>query len=432
MRRPTASPERDIRNLYEANALTPAPATGALGDDADYDICVIGAGLTGLSAALTLAEAGSRVLVLEATRIGGGASGVSGGQIHRGQRRDQGWLEATLGKEKALRLWDFAENAREWLLETIAQHGIACEITTGLLHLAHRRDRFDGLVQDARHLATHYGQKGLEILSTADLRRFTSARGYVGGIFDPHGGQLDPLALTRGFALAATAAGARIVENAPVKRIARAGRHWALHSGDRVIAAPVVVATGDGTLGALLPAVAAHVVAIANFMVATEPLGPRASHILTGPHAASDTKYVVNYFKRTADDRLVFGGGESYGKAMPASFPQRVRRRMLAVFPELADVAVTHAWGGLLGVTATRLPFIRRLQPDLYVASGFSGQGVMLGPYTGVAIARAIGGAAADFDLIASLPVPAFPGGRFLRRPLLASAMIGAGLLDRL
>jgi gamma-glutamylputrescine oxidase len=430
MTNPIASREGIAGNLYEANALTPAPVTSTL-DGAEYDICVIGAGLTGLSAALTLAEGGSRVLVLEATRIGGGASGVSGGQIHRGQRRDQGWLEATLGKDKAHRLWDFAEQARAWLLDAIARHSISCEIATGLLHLAHRRDRFDGLIEDVRHLAARYGQKDLDILTAADLPRFTSARGYVGGVFDPNGGQLDPLALTRGLARAAADAGVRIVENAPVSRIERAGPGWHLHTGDRIVAAPVVVATGDGTLGSLLPGVAAHVVAIANFMVATEPLGPRASRILAGAFAASDTKYVVNYFKRTADDRLVFGGGESYGDNLPRSFPQRVRRRMLAVFPELADVAITHAWGGLLGVTATRLPFIRRLQPNLYVASGFSGQGVMLGPYTGVAIARAIGGASADFELMANLPVPGFPGGRFLRRPMVAGAMIGAGLLDR-
>ncbi|CAH1672549.1 NAD(P)/FAD-dependent oxidoreductase [Chelatococcus asaccharovorans] len=419
-------------NLYEDAPLNAAPATASLSDGARSDICVIGAGFTGLGAALTLAEGGADVLVVEASRIGGGASGVNGGQIHPGQRRDQGWLEAKVGEAEAMRLWQFAEEARRWLQDRIARHGIVCDLEPGLLSLAHRRDIAEGMRADAFHMANRYGVAGLEVLTEADLPRYTGAQGYCGGLFDPHGGHLDPLALTRGLAAAAAAAGARIAEDTTVRRVVRDGTGWRLETSRGAVSARVVVATGDGSIGNLLPEVAAHVVPIVNFMVATSPLGDRAKTVLRERYAASDTKFVVNYFKRTVDDRLVFGGGESYGNAVPADIRSRVQPRMLKVFPDLADVPLTHAWGGRLGITATRLPFVRRLRPDLYVASGFSGQGVMIGPYTGVAIAEAIGGRSDRFDLMARLPIPRFPGGPLLRRAIVIAAMVGAGLVDRL
>lgn len=426
-----ATPEA-LLNLYEEGESTTAPATATLDDGAACDICVIGAGFTGLGASLTLAETGTDVLVVEAKGIGGGASGVNGGQIHPGQRRDQEWLEAKVGNEEAMRLWQFAEQARLWLLDRIARHGIACDLRPGLISLGHRRDIAEGMARDARHMADRYGVEGLEILGPEGLQRYTSARGYHGGVFDPHGGHLDPLALTRGLAAAAVASGARIADNATVRGITRDGSRWRLETTRGTVTARVVIATGDGSLGSLLPAVGAHVIPIVNFMVATAPLGARADSVMTGPYAASDSKFVVNYFKRTVDARLVFGGGESYGDGLPADVRGRVRRRMLQVFPQLADVPLTHAWGGRLGITATRLPFVRRLGPELYAASGFSGQGVMIGPYTGAAIAEAIGGDSTRFELMARLPVPGFPGGRLLRRAIVVAAMIGAGLMDRL
>ncbi|MBX3539095.1 MAG: FAD-binding oxidoreductase [Chelatococcus sp.] len=444
---PTSGP---LLNLYEDEPLNAAPATAVLADGARIDICVIGAGFTGLGAALTLAEGGADVLVVEAGRIGSGASGVNGGQIHPGQRRDQQWLEAKVGDDEAMRLWQFAEEARLWLHDRITRHGIACDLEPGLLSLAHRRDIVEGMKADALHMANRYGVAGLEVLTTPDLPRYTGAQGYFGGIFDPHGGHLDPLALTRGFAAAASNAGARIAENTTVRRVTRDGAGWRLDTNRGTVTARVVVATGDGSLGNLLPEVAGHVVPIVNFMVATEPLGNRAAAVLTERYAASDSKFVVNYFKRTADDRLVFGGGESYGNAVPSNIRARVQPRMLKVFPGLADVPLTHAWGGRLGITATRLPFVRKFGPDLrptpdqrrganggtgpelYVASGFSGQGVMIGPYTGVAIAEAIGGRSDRFELMARLPIPRFPGGPLLRRAMVIAAMVGAGLVDRL
>lgn len=419
-------------NLYEEGPPPPdsrPPPAGTV----RADVCIVGAGLTGLGAALTLAEAGSDVLVVEATRAGGGASGVNGGQIHPGQRRDQGYLERTVGETRARGLWDLAEEARTWLDATIAQHRIACDRRPGLLHLAHRRRLFRDLVADVEHLARHYGVGDIAIYDEKRLAEITGAQGYVGGVLDPQrGGHLNPLALTRGLAAAAQAAGARLAENSPVSRIERQGSHWRVTTAQASIVASTVVVTGDGTSGALHPAIAAHVMPLVNFMIATEPLGPQADAVLAGPIAASDTKHVVNYFRRTGDGRLIFGGGESYGARLPAAFPQRVRRRMLAIFPQLAGARIEHAWGGTLGITAPRLPFVRQLEPGFYAAAGYSGQGVMLGPYTGRLIAQAIGGDAARFDLMASLPIPPLPGGRLLRRPLLVAAMAGFGLLDRL
>ncbi|MDJ1159950.1 FAD-binding oxidoreductase [Chelatococcus sp. SYSU_G07232] len=419
-------------SLYEASAPPPAPRPALVGAQR-ADVCIVGAGLTGLGAALTLAEAGTGALVIEAERVGAGASGVNGGQIHPGQRRDQSWLEARLGEMRARALWDLAEEARGWVDATIVAHAIPCERRHGLLHLAHRPGLYRGLVAEAEHLARRYGVAGIELFDAKRLPEITGAVGYVGGVLDPHhGGHVDPLALTRGLAAAAEAAGARIAETSPVTEIERQGAQWLVRTPEATVTAQAVIVTGDGTSGRLHAAIAAHVMPLVNFMIATEPLGARADRVLKGAIAASDTKHVVNYFRRTGEGRLIFGGGESYGARLPAGFPERVRRRMLAIFPMLAKVRIEHAWGGTLGITAPRLPYVRQIEPGLYAAAGYSGQGVMLGPYTGRAIALAIGGDATRFDLLAGLPVPPLPGGRLLRRPLLVAAMIGFGFLDRL
>lgn len=429
-----------LTNLYAVRPDTAAPRPALAGDTA-ADVCIVGAGFTGLGAALTLARAGADVRVVEAAAVGGGASGVNGGQVHPGQRRDQAWLEAHVGEARARALWDIAEEARLWLHEVIAEHAIACDFRPGLLALAHRPRHFRGLAQEAEHLAGRYGVSGLEVLEGRQVERYTQARGAFGGVFNPHGGHLDPLALARGLARAAEAAGARVHEQSRAVRVTPEGGGWRVATAAGAVRARAVLLTGDGSLGALSPLVAAHVMPLVNFMIATGPLDPAlADTVLAGPIAAADTRFVVNYFRRTGDDRIVFGGGESYGETLPAGFAATVRARMLGLYPQLAGAPVTHGWGGRLGITMTRLPFVRMPEAGLYVASGFSGQGVMLGPYTGRIVAgdmlaRNAGGAASGgderFGHLAAMPAPPLPGGRWLRRPLLTAAMIGFGLLDR-
>ncbi|MGV6874397.1 NAD(P)/FAD-dependent oxidoreductase [Pseudochelatococcus sp. B33] len=420
-----------LTNLYAVRPDTAAPRPAVAGDLA-ADVCIVGAGFTGLGAALTLAQAGADVRVVEAAQVGGGASGVNGGQVHPGQRRDQAWLEARVGHERARALWDIAEEARLWLHEVIGAHAIDCGFRSGLLAIAHRPRHFRALAEEAGHLTRRYGVAGLEVLEGAAIEKYTRMRGAFGGVFNPHGGHLDPLALTRGLARAAEEAGARLHEGSRVVRVAPEGGSWRVVTDAGAVRARSVLLTGDGSLGALSELVAAHVMPLVNFMIATAPLeAALAGSVLSGRIAASDTRYVVNYFRRTDDDRIIFGGGESYGDSLPDDFARRVRGRMLGLYPQLADAPIAHGWGGRLGITATRLPFVRRPEVGLYAASGFSGQGVMLGPYTGRIVAQAIMGDDERFRHLAALPVPPLPGGRWLRRPLLTAAMIGFGLLDR-
>lgn len=420
-----------LTNLYMERRDTAAPRPALVGEYS-ADVCIVGAGFTGLGAALTLAQAGFDVRIIEATQVAGGASGVNGGQVHPGQRRDQAWLEARVGEAHARALWDIAEEARHWLHQVIAAHAVDCAFRPGLLSIAHRPRHFRALAEDADHLARRYGVSGLEVLPGNAIERYTHMRGAHGGVFNPHGGHLDPLALTRGLARAAEQAGAHLHENSSVISVTQDDAGWRVATRNGVVRARSVLLTGDGSLGALSPVVAAHVAPLVNFMIATGPLAPAlASSVLSGDIAASDTRFVVNYFRRTNDDRVIFGGGESYGDGLPADFVSRVRHRMLGLYPQLSETAITHGWGGRLGITTTRLPFVRRLDEGLYVASGFSGQGVMLGPYTGRVVAHAIMGDEERFRHLAALPVPPLPGGCWLRRPLLTAAMIGFSLLDR-
>ncbi|MFA5538446.1 MAG: FAD-binding oxidoreductase, partial [Gemmobacter sp.] len=192
-----------------------------------------------------------------------------------------------------------------------------------------------------------------------------------------------------------------------------------------------VVLACNGYLGGLEPQVAARVMPINNFIIATEPLGGRATEILSEPVAVADTRFVVNYWRLSEDGRLLFGGGESYGYRFP-DIVRTVRRPMLQVYPQLADARIDHAWGGTLAITMNRLPCFARPHPNVLSASGYSGHGVAMATMAGKVLAEAVAGRAGRFDLMAGLPAARFPGGGALRWPLLVLAMTWYSLRDRL
>lgn len=418
------------KSWYAATA-TPLDPFPSLKGTVRPDICVIGGGYTGLSAALHLAEAGLEVVLLEASRVGSGASGRNGGQIHSGQRRDQDWIEQHMGLDDARRLWALAEDGKALLRALIAKHEIGCHVRSGLIVADHKPGYVAHSHDYARKLREVYHYPHAEPLSREQLRALVGTDAYHGGMIDHDGGHLHPLNLALGLARAATAAGARIFEQSRALSITDEGKP-VVATATGTVEAAWVLECGDGLQDGLDARVDRHVMPIANYIAATEPLGERAREIIANDAAVADSRFVVNYYRLSHDGRLLFGGGETYTRRLKADPGSFVRPYMLKIFPQLADVRIDHGWGGILGITMTRMPFVRRLSPHVLAAAGYSGQGVMLAPLFGQILADAVRGQFSRFDLLARLPVPAFPGGRWMRWPLLAAGLSYYALRDRL
>lgn len=408
--------------------MTPRPA---LDDDLDCDVAIIGGGFTGLGAALELAKAGVSVVLLEGAQIGSGASGRNGGQMHTGQRLDPETLARKLGADAARQLWTMSEDARASLHGLMRDYRIDCDWRPGLIHAWHR----PGFAAEDRaygdFIATSYGYEGFRLLSKAKVAQELGTDAYHGGSFDAGGGHLHPLKLALGLARAAEGHGAKLYENSRVCAWSDVsdGVRLCLSNGTRVTAKTVLIC-GNGYMEGLSERIDAHVMPINNFILATEPLNDPA--VLPNDYAAADSRFVVNYWRKTADGRLLFGGGENYTPWFPKDIAAFVRRNMLKIYPQLENVRISHAWGGTLAITLSRAPFVRRLAPNILVSAGYSGQGVVLAPYFGKLLARAVLGDDRDLDLLSRLPTPAFFGGRLLRWPALVAGLSYYALRDRL
>ena len=408
-----------------AEPLAPfAPLEGEL----RADVCVIGAGYTGLSAALHLAERGLDVVVLEAQRVGFGASGRNGGQVGSGQRLDQEELEARLGPGPARVLWDIAEEAKALTRDLARRHAGGADYRPGVAFACERPAQVAAAHAHARHLARVYGYDAIAPLDRDAMARLTGSARHAGGFLDRGAGHLHPLRYALGLARAAAAAGVRIHEGAEVRRLTEGAEVVVETDRGRVRAGHAILAC-NGYLGDLAPRVARHVMPINNFIVATEPLGAAAP--MAEPVAVADSRFVVNYWRQSDDGRLIFGGGESYGWRFP-DIARTVRPALARIYPALADVPFSHAWGGTLAITPSRLPAFLRVGRNMLSASGYSGHGVALATMAGRILAEAVAGQAGRFDLMAGLPVGRFPGGAALRHPILVLAMTWYGLRDRL
>ncbi|WP_377506857.1 NAD(P)/FAD-dependent oxidoreductase [Octadecabacter sp. R77987] len=416
---------------YYAATATPLPPFDAAKGALRADVCVVGAGFTGLSAALHLAQAGFDVALLDAHRVGFGASGRNGGQVGVGQRVGQDDLEGMVGKDRARALWDLSLDSVALVRDLIDTHKMDCGWTSGIIEADHRARYVPHTHAYVDKLNTEYGYDQIRALERDELRELVGSPAYHGGALDMGGGHLHPLRYALGLARACVDAGVRIYENTKVTGVTQ-GAPATVTSTDAVISADHVLLACNGYLGGLDGQVAARVMPINNFIAATEPLDETTARgLIRDNHAVGDSKFVINYFRLSEDRRMLFGGGESYGYKFPRDIAALVRKPMTQIYPQLRDVKIDYAWGGTLGITMNRMPHFARLHGNILTASGYSGHGVAMATLGGKLAALAMQGQAEQFDLMADVPTQRFPGGMALRAPLLVAAMLWYSLRDR-
>ncbi len=383
--------------------------------EGNYDVAVIGGGFTGLSAALACAEKGLKVVLLEAKTIGFGASGRNGGQLIPGLRWSMREIDEEFGRERAQAIFDLAYGAVGRVQSRIAKHYIRCDLKSGHLEAAYKPAHFDAMQKDADFLAKEFGWES-EIVQPKDMGQHINGSGYHGGIYDAQGGHFHPLNYALGLAAAAKAAGVSIFENSPA-------HPESVKAKSVIMATDTWMADQDRNLGR-------HTIPIMNYNVATAPL-PDADDLFPSDAAIADSRFVLNYFRLSADKRLIFGGGEKYVQTPPADIAGFVRKHIVEVFPSLANTPIDYAWGGAVGVTMNRLPHMGR-KGNVFFAHGFSGHGALITTLAGELMAEAVVGTMERFDVFANLPHQPFPGGKTFARPLATLGLLYYALRDRL
>ncbi|MCE8002642.1 NAD(P)/FAD-dependent oxidoreductase [Billgrantia ethanolica] len=419
-----------VASYYAATA-NPSPERPALEGDIECEVCVVGAGFTGISSALHLAEQGHDVVVLEAARVGFGASGRNGGQIVNSYSRDMDVIEAKYGTDTARALGDMAFEGNRIIRERIRQYAIACDLKNGNLFAACNRKQLEGL-REHKALWERFGNHELEMLEGEAYKREVGSERYTGALVDHSGGHLHPLNLVLGQAAAFESLGGVIHERTPVTGV-RHGETVTLTTARGSVRARRVVMAGNAYLQGVLPELESKSMPCGTQIVTTEPL-PEAlrRELIPNDMAVEDCNYLLDYYRFTADGRLLYGGGVNYGGQDPADIAAVIRPKMLKTFPQLADVRIDFAWSGNFLMTLNRLPQFGRFNDNVYYAQGYSGHGVTCSHLAGRLIAEVMRGESERFDAFAGLPHLPFPGGRLLRVPLSALGAWYYATRDRL
>ncbi|NLG75441.1 MAG: FAD-binding oxidoreductase [Xanthomonadaceae bacterium] len=424
-------PANHIRSYYAASA-NPAPDYPPLTGEIEADVCVIGGGMAGCSTALHLAERGYRVVLLEGHRIGWGASGRSGGQALAGFASGQQTLVKQVGAEAAHRMWDISVEALDLLRDLVERYSIECDLHWGTMLAALKPRQRAALLEEFDETRTVYGYEHLEFLEREQVEAILATKRYCAALLDRRSRHLHPLNYTLGLAAAARTHGVTIYEETGVKEI-RPSDPARVITAHGSVRAKFVALCCNAYIGPLSSQLRARIMPVGTYIIATEPLGEERIRALMRENiAVSDVNFVLDYFRRSADHRLLFGGRVSYSGLNGIATERATRRRMLRVFPQLADVRTEYAWGGYVDITMNRAPDFGRLAPNVYYLQGFSGHGIALSTIAGKLIAEVVSGHAERFDLFTKLEHRNFPGGPLFRTPTLVLAMMWYRLKDLL
>ena len=406
----------------------------ALNGDHEADVCIIGGGYTGLSSALYLANEGVKVLLIESNKIASGASGANGGQVSGGMRRDQFSLEKALGFKKGKYLWSIGEGAKYHAKDLIDKYQIQCDYKKGIAHPNHKQKYCEESKRYVDHMINKYDYKDMVYLSDNEMREVTGSDTYFGGSYDEGEAHCHPLNYALGIAKAALSAGANIFESTAAIRYKIYNNYVRVKTQNGSIKAERVILACNGYLENLEKRLTSKILPMNNYIVATKPLDDDiVKKINPRDIAFADSRFVINYFRLSADKRLLFGGGENYSKNLSKNIVPIVTKPLEKIYPFLKGVKIDYAWGGKLAITMNRLPFFTTLHNDKVIsAQGYSGQGVALASYSGKIVSEKITGDGETFDIMSSIPRQSFPGGRFLRNPSMKIGMLYYSLLDRI
>lgn len=421
-------------SYYEASVSRPPPCPPLEGGTR-ADVCVVGGGHAGLSAALELAQRGLSVVLLESQTIGWGASGRNGGQLIVGFEGLSA-IESQWPAEDVRRAWDISVEGLDLVAQRIREHGIACDHRPGYLMASVSPRKTARLHAWAERAGRDFGY-AIAPIAQPDMGSWIASPRFHAGAIDWRGGHLHPLKYCLGLARAAQAAGVRIHERSAVHHVER-GPQPVVHTlGEGRVSCRFVVLAGNVYLAEygdrVAPELSGRIMPVGTYMIATEPMEPaRADALIRQRAAVSDTNFVLDYFRVSADHRLLFGSGDSYSGRTPRRMAEGVRRKMLQVFPQLADLQAAHAWGGFVDLTLNRAPDFGRLGDNVYYLQGFSGHGLALTGVAGRLVAEAITGQAGRLDLFSRIHHLPFPGGSRMRTPALVLGMLFFRLRDLL
>ena len=416
---------------YYAASANPVPPRPELNGEVETDVCIVGAGYTGLSTAISLLENGFKVSIVEAAKVGFGASGRNGGQIVNSYSRDIDVIERSVGAKQAKLLGDMAFEGGRIIRERIAKYNIQCDLKDGGVFAANTPKHMKHL-ESQKKLWERYGHTQLELMDAKRIREVVDSDVYVGGMLDMSGGHFHPLNLALGEAAAVESLGGVIYEQSPAIRIDR-GANPVVHTPNGRVKAKFVVVAGNAYLGNLIPELSAKSMPCGTQVITTEPLSAElAKSLLPQDYCVEDCNYLLDYYRLTSDKRLIFGGGVVYGARDPANIEAIIRPKMLKAFPQLKDVKIDYAWTGNFLLTLSRLPQVGRLGDNIYYSQGCSGHGVTYTHLAGRVLAEALRGQAERFDAFADLPHYPFPGGRLFQVPFSALGAWYYTLRDKL